>query len=58
MSWNLIHLSCERWYETEGGEKPDGPEPGYRLINVPSGMANQIARWYRRQGWDVIEELA
>ena len=26
------------------------PGPDYRLFDVPPGMANQIAAWYRQQG--------
>ncbi len=56
MSCNLIRLRCERLYELEVGKKPDWPGPDYRLFDVPPGVANQIACWFREQGWDVLEE--
>ena len=53
---DLIRLRCERCYEVEVGKKPDWPGPDHRLFDVLHRMANQIARWYREQGWDVLEE--
>ncbi len=41
---------------TGEGKKPDWPGPDQRLFDEPPGTANQIARWCRQQGWDVLEE--
>lgn len=56
MSCNLIRLRCERRYLREGGEEPQWPGPDDRQFVAPPGMANQIAAWYRQQGWEVLEE--
>ncbi len=57
MSCNLIRLRCELRSEGADGKAPEHPQPDHRLFDLPPGMANTIARWYRQQGWDVIEEV-
>ncbi|MCP9915544.1 hypothetical protein [Cyanobium sp. ATX 6F1] len=56
MTCGLIRIRCERRWLDSRGKNAEAPAPDHRVFDVPPGMANQIARWYRQQGWEVIEE--
>jgi hypothetical protein len=56
MSCHLIRRRCGRRYRDGEGKKPVWPWPDHRLFDVSPETANQIARWCREQGWDVLEE--